>query len=539
MAKILVCDELAEAGLQILSQAGQVVVRTGMDEAQLQAEAADADALVLRSGSHITAPVIENASCLRIIARAGVGVDNIDVAAATRCGVLVVNSPLGNTLAAAEHTIALMLAAARRIPQAAEALRQGCWSRSSFMGHQLFGKTLGLIGLGKVGFEVAKRAAAFGMKVTAWDPYIAPERARTAGVELTDSLDTLVSKADYLSLHCTLNADTRNLVSHRLLGMMKPDAVLINCARGGLVDEDALAEALSDGIIAGAALDVFADEPTTNAALLGLPNLIATPHLGASTEEAQIEVALDAARQVVEVLAGRMPRWPVNAPLLSPEAQATVQPYRPLAAALGTLARSLIESLPHRIELAAGTDLSAEHLAYLRGELVAAMLRDIVDSPVNFINASTVATERGIELAQAKTEQTGGYSRLLQVTVDTGAGRTLIAGALLNGSEPRVVHLDGYRLELLPRQTAVLIWNAESGKPGFVGMLGTLLGDAGINITGIQVAPETVAGVGLLAVTVAADIPEALREQLQGLAGVRRVEIVRLDDSMTDSNGVI
>ncbi len=529
MPQILVCDPIAEAGLDILRKVGEVAVRTGLDEKELVAAVADVDALVVRSSTRVTAVVIESAPRLRIIARAGVGVDNIDVAAATRCGVIVVNSPVGNTLAAAEHTIALMLAVARRIPQAASALEAGKWDRKAYMGRQLFEKTLGLVGLGKVGGEVAKRAAAFGMKIIAFDPYVSPEQARAVGAALTDSLDELVSEADYISLHCTLTPDTRHLVNSRLLGMMKPDAVLVNCARGGLVDEAALAQALRDGTMAGAALDVFAQEPTANVELLQLPNLIATPHVGASTEEAQAGVAVDAARQVADVLSGRMPRWPVNAPPLSPDALAVVEPYLGLVRSLGTLARGLMAGPPRRIELSVAADLAGEHIDYLAGELLVTVLSGIVDGTLNFINAPTVARERGIELAQAKVEQSGGYSNLLQAQIATAEEDIIIGGALLDGSEIRIVRLNGYRLDLVPRQTVLLIWNAQSGEPGFVGKLGTALGAAGINITGIQVAPETVDGVGLMAVTVADPITQSVRKQVVSLPGVRRVEIVDLD----------
>ncbi len=525
---ILVCGSLAEAGLEVLREAGEVIIRTDLDDQQLQEAVAEVDAVVVRSATQVTAAVIESAPKLRVIARAGVGVDNIDLAAATRCGVLVVNSPVGNTLAAAEHTIALMLAAARRIPQAASSLKAGKWDRKAHTGRQLFDKTLGIVGLGKVGAEVAKRALAFDMKVIAYDPYVSPEQAKAAGVTLFDSLEDLAAQADYLSLHCTLTSETERMVNDRLLGMMKPEAVLVNTARGGLVDEAALAQALRDGTIDAAALDVFAREPTDNTELLQLPNLIATPHVGASTEEAQTGVAMDAARQVADVLSGRMPRWPVNAPPLSAEAQAAVEPYLGLVRSLGVLGRSLMSGSPRRIELAAVADLAREHMDYLAGELVVAVLRGIVDGTLNFINAATVARERGIELAQAKIQQTGGYSNLLQVRINTSADELLIAGALLDGSGIRIVRLDAYRLELLPRQTAVLIWNAQSGRPGFIGKLGSVLGAAGINITGMQVAPEIVAGIGLMAVTVADPIAEPVREQIVQLPGVQRVAIVDL-----------
>ncbi len=527
--KILVCDSLAEAGLEILREAGDVVVATELDEIGLIAAVADVDAIVVRSGTRVTAPVIGNAAHLQVIARAGIGVDNIDIPAATRCGVIVVNSPAGNTLAAAEHTIALMLAIARRIPQAAASLKAGEWDRKSYTGRQLCDKTLGLVGFGKVGSEVAKRALAFGMRVLAHDPYVSVEQVEAAGAQLVENLDELVARADFLSLHCVLTADTEHIINAELLARMKPDAVLINCARGKLVDEEALLAALTNGTIAAAALDVFADEPTGNRRLLELPNLIATPHVGAATEEAQASVAVDAARQVADVLAGQLPRWPVNAAALSPEALAALDPYVDLVTKLGVLGRGLMAGAPRRIELVAATDVAGEHLPYLTGRLLVAVLQGIVDGTLNFVNASSVARERGIEIAQTRIDQRGGYAQLLEVRVTTAKDEFRVAGALFDRSEVRIVRLDGYQLDLVPRGLVVLIWNSESGKPGFVGSLGGLLGSAGINITGIQVAAQSVSGVGLMSVTVSDSISAQVRDRISSLPGVQRVEIVDMD----------
>lgn len=527
--RILVCDPLAEAGLAILREAGEVVVATNLDEAALVAAVADVDAIVVRSGTRVTAPVISNAPSLQVIARAGIGVDNIDIPAATRGGVIVVNSPAGNTLAAAEHTIALILAVARRIPQAVASLKAGEWDRKSYTGRQLSGRTLGLVGFGKVGSEVAKRALAFGMRVLACDPYVSVEQTEAAGARLLDSLDELVAGADFLSLHCTLTPDTEHIINADVLARMKPDAVLINCARGNLVDEDALLAALTDGTIAAAALDVFADEPTGNKLLLASPNLIATPHVGAATEEAQASVAVDAARQVADVLAGRLPRWPVNAAALSPEALAALDPYVDLVTRLGVLGRALMAGAPRRIELVVAADVAGDHLPYLTGRLLVAVLHGIVDGTLNFVNAGSVARERGMDVAQTRVDRRGGYADLLEVCVTTADDEFLIAGALLDRSEARIVRLDGYQLDLVPRGLVVLIWNSEAGKPGFVGSLGGLLGEAGINITGIQVAPETVSGVGLMAVTVSDSISARVRARIASLPGVQRVEIVDMD----------
>jgi len=466
MHKILVCDPLSEAGLDILRLAGEVSVRLNLDGRELAEAVADAAAIVVRSGTRIDGPVIE-------------------AARATRCGVLVVNSPLGNTLAAAEHTIGLMLAAARRIPQAAATMKSGGWDRKAFIGRQLFQKTLGLVGLGKVGSEVARRAAAFGMRVIAQDPYVTEQQAAAVGAELVTGLDQLADEADYLSLHCALTPDTRGLINAAVLELMKPDAVVINCARGGLVDEQALLTALRAHRIGGAALDVFEQEPTTNTELLALDNVIATPHVGASTEEAQDAVAVDAARQVRDVLEGRLPRYPVNARPLSPEAQAAVEPYLGLVKSLGVLVAGLADGLPERVELASTAGLAAEHMSYLQGYLLVGMLDDIVEEALNFINAPIVAGERGIEQAQSKIEPGWGYSHLIEVRAATTGGAFDIAGAVLGETDYRIVRVDGFRLEFVPREHVILVYNNRPQEPGFIGKLGLVLADAEISIIGI------------------------------------------------------
>lgn len=529
MDRILVCDPLAPAGIEILQQAGEVIVKTDLDEMELAETVTRADAIVVRSGTQVTERVLQAADSLKIIARAGVGVDNIDVAAATRRGIVVVNSPAGNTLAAAEHTMALMMAASREIPQACAELKSGDWSRKSHLGRQLFEKQLGIVGLGKVGAEVARRAGAFGMKISAYDPFISREQAEAVGVELLDTLQEVASQADYLSLHCALTPDTEDIIDGEILSAMKPEATLINTARGGLVDEDALIEALTSGQIAAAALDVFIQEPTHNRELIELDNVIVTPHIAASTHEAQVNVAVDAARQVVDVLSGRLPRWPVNAPPLSAEALDAVQPYVELVGSLGILARAVMSGPPQRIELSVADGLRGEHLQYLTGRLLVTILTRFIDSELNYINAPAAARERGIEIAQTRGDSPRGYSNWLQVSVHTSDSPTTISGALFEGADSRIVRINGYRLELAPRQTVILVWNADPKKPGFVGKIGTLLGEAGINITGIQVARNEINGTGLMAATVAGQIAEEVAAQIGQLPGVVRVEIADME----------
>ncbi len=525
MHKILVADPIVQEGIEILSQAGEVQQSPGLSEAELRAIIGDFAALVVRSGTRVTRAVIEAGRNLRVIARAGVGVDNIDVAAATRRGVLVVNSPSGNTTAAAEHTIGLLLAAARMIPQGDAALKAGRWERSSFMGRQVSGKTLGIIGLGKVGSEVARRARALGMNVLVYDPYVPRTQADSLGAEVRD-LDSLLAEADFVTIHAALTEQTRHLLGARELGLMKPDAILVNCARGGLVDEAALLKCLRNGRLKAAALDVFEDEPTPNPELVRLPNVIATPHLGASTREAQVQVAVDAARQVVDVLAGRPPRWPVNAPALPEEGAAAVAPFVPLARALGLLQHAVWPTAIQRTELRCSADLAPAYLGTLNRYFLVALLERTTDEPINYVNVSAVAEERGIQVAEATLGTERGYSRVLEAVVTGAEGSHVVTGALVREGQPRIINLDGYSIDLVPDGTVLLIWNSRPEQPGFVGKFGTLTGEAGVNIRGIQVAAEQIGGVGLMVANVATPVTDTLAEQIRALPGVQRLLVV-------------
>jgi len=522
--RLLVCDNLADEGLALLREAGDVVVRTGLSEPELVALVPGFDALIVRSATQITAPVIEAATACRVIARAGVGVDNIDVPAATRRGILVVNSPAGNILAAAEHALALMLAAARSLPQANAALKAGVWDRKSFNGRQIEGKTLGLVGLGNVGAEVARRGRALGMIVLAHDPYVTEERAAAVGARLTD-LATVLAESDLVSLHAAASAETQHMIGAAQLALMKPDAILVNTARGSLIDEDALVAALTSGRLAAAALDVFAEEPTSNRALVELPNVIATPHMGAMTQEAQVNVAVDAARQVADVLAGRPPRWPVNAPPLPPEALQVVAPFLPLAQALGQLARGLQQGPLRRVEVLSSADLAPEYLAYVGATALAELLCGVTDEPVNAINAALLARERHVEVAQTRLEDDRGYTDVLELRL-TAEAPVAVAGALLDRGHPRIIELDGYELDLPPEGIALLVWRRAPSRPGFIGKVGTLLGEAGVNISAIQVSHEAPGEVGLMALTVQSDVPEAALRPIAQLDGVTRIETV-------------
>ncbi|NPV46877.1 MAG: phosphoglycerate dehydrogenase [Armatimonadetes bacterium] len=520
MHKILVCDSIADEGLEILRSVGQVEVRTGLSETELTSAVKHAAAIVVRSSTQITAPVLEAAGECQVVARAGVGVDNIDVPAATRRGILVVNSPAGNILAAAEHTVALLLAAARHVPQADRSMKAGEWDRKNFAGRQIEGKTLGLIGFGNVGRAVARRAQALGMRVVAYDPYVTEERAAADGVELV-SLDQVLSQGHFISLHAVATAASEGLIGERELALVRPGAILVNTARGALVDEMALVSALREGRLAAAALDVFAEEPTPNLELVGLPNVIATPHVGALTEEAQVNVAVDAARQVADVLAGRPPRWPVNAPVLPSEALETLAPMVPLVRALGRLSRSLLQGPLRSLEMLCSETLTSDHLRYLTGVALATLLEGTTEEPVNVVNARVLAEERHVEVGEDRSSEDRGYTNLVELRVGADEAVT-VWGALLDRDRPRIVNVDGYEMDLPPVGLTLLVWREGHGRPGFVGRVGSLLGDAGISITAIQVSQRADAGVGLMALSVRSEIPAEVLRQIAAEHGVVR-----------------
>ncbi len=524
---ILVADPIAEEGIRILEQAGDVVVKTGLGEDELVRAVADADAIVVRSATKVTARVIAAAKRIKIIARAGVGTDNIDVEAATRHGVLVVNSPAGNTLAAAEHTIALLLAAARNIPQACAAMRAGQWDRSRFIGRQLFGKTLGIIGFGRIGREVARRARCMGMNVIVYDPFVSEEVINANHCTPCKELSHLLAESDFVSLHAQLTPQNRGMIGEEQLRQMKQTAVLVNCARGALIEEKALIKALREGWIAGAALDVFSDDKHPPRELLEMENVVATPHLGASTEEAQAQVAVDVAEQVVAVLQGRPARSPVNAPALPPEALTAVAPYLNLAQSLGRLAGALATRAPQRIVVSGSADLTDEHLNLLGRYALAEYITTATGQPANYVNATVIAAEQGVEMAIGRGEGPRGYEQWIIVSIEGPDERIRLDGALVGRGIPRLVRLGEFTVDLVPQGRTLVIWHGQPGKPGFIGRIGTLLGNRGISITGIEVSLEAVDGVGLMLVQVAQELDAQVLEEIQQLPGVLRTEVVQ------------
>ncbi|MCS7055828.1 MAG: phosphoglycerate dehydrogenase [Thermoflexales bacterium] len=483
MFNILIPDDLSAAGLELLHSdpTVRVDVVKKMSRAELLERIPEYHALIVRSETKVDAEVIARGSKLRVIGRAGIGVDTIDVEAATHRGIIVMNTPQANTTATCEHTIAMMLALARNIPQADASLRRGEWTRSKFMGVQLHGKTLGVIGLGRIGTQVAKRAQCFGMEVIAYDPYVSEETARANKVVLV-SLDELLAQSDFITLHSSLTQSSRGLLDGAAIAKMKPGARVINVARGALVDSKALYEALASGKLAGAALDVFEEEPLpADSPLLTLPNVVLTPHLGASTVEAQRDVSIQIAEQVLDALHERDVRNAVNFPPIDPAAWPIIRPYLKLAEKLGRLQAGLMEGRLSRIEVEyRGSDV-APHVKPLTVALLRGLLEPILGGEkVNYVNAPVIANERGIVVTQALNLTSSDYTNLVSCRVTTDHEERTIAGTLFDGSEPHIVQIDHFRIDAVPEGLVLVISSRDV--PGVIGRVGTILGANYVNI---------------------------------------------------------
>lgn len=523
---VLVSDPLAEEGIARLQSYPdvEVEVHTDWDEERLVQEIGRYDALLVRSGTQVTERVIEAGQRLKAIGRAGVGVDNIDVAAATRRGIIVINSPDGNTLSAAEHTVALMLSLARQIPQAHHALvYQKEWKRNKFTGVQIAGKVLGVIGLGRIGSEVARRAIGLDMKVLGCDPFISAERAKQLGVELAD-VDRICQEADFITVHTPLTKQNLGLIGERQFAMMKRGVRLINCARGGIIDEQALSEAIQSGIVSGAALDVFTQEPPTNMPLLELPQVIATPHLGASTYEAQINVAVEVAEGIVKALHGEPVRTAVNAPMFKGDDFDRVAPYVDLCERLGRLFTALFDGGFERIEVAyrgGAADLDARALtpAVLKG-----MLDPILHEQVNFINAPIFAEQRGLHVTETRESKSKVYANLITITGHGKNGDVHVSGTVALGGGPTLVDISGYRLNISGQGLMLIARNED--RPGMIGIVGTLLGKANVNIAFMQVGRKVSGGDAIMVLGVDTHIEDALIDELNQIDALSDIHLV-------------
>jgi len=563
-ARVLVCDPIADDGIAALKRFGaQVDVRTGLTLEELLAAVDSYEALIVRSETRLTREVIEAAGSLQVIGRAGIGVDNIDIQAATEKGVVVVNAPTGNIISAAEHAIALMLALARHIPEANASLKAGRWERERFRGLEVRGKTLGIVGLGQVGSEVARRARGLEMRVLAHDPFVPEERARGLGVELV-SFEELLRESDFLTVHTTLTEGTRRLIGEAELQKMKPTARIINTARGGIVDEEALEAALTDGRLAGVALDVFETEPLTSHPLFGnqkvvvTPHLgastteaqervsldvfetepltshplfgnqkvVVTPHLGASTTEAQERVSLDVAEQIIAVLNGNPAQYAVNAPLISAETYAYLAPYIPVASEAGSLAVQLCQGQMERIEIDYSGEIAQHDLTPLRAAIVGGLLAPISEEHVNVVNVDIVAARRGMSITEKHGPSHELYANLITVAIETTSGETKVSGTLAHDG-PHIVLIDGFWVDVPPGEGYLLVCENRD-RPGMVGAVGTLLGQFDVNISFMNVGRHEKRGTALMVLTLDVPMTPEQLDEVRKLPDIISAKVVRL-----------
>jgi len=532
MAKVLIAEPLADAGVELLRTAHEVDARGSMTREELLAAVPGADALVVRSATRVDAEVLEAGGHLKVVGRAGIGLDNVDVAAATRLGIMVVNAPQSNVISAAEHTVALILAQARNIPQAHSALRDGHWERGRFQGTELYGKTLGILGLGRVGALVAQRCNAFGMRLLAYDPFVSRERAAHMGVELA-SLAEVLARADVVTLHLPKTPETTGLIGEAELAAMKRGARLVNTARGGIVDEAALAKAVGDGQLAGAALDTFAEEPTTASPLFELDSVVVTPHLGASTAEAQDKAGVTIAEQLLLALSGQFVPNAVN--VQAGPVPDALRPFLPLVEKLGQLYVALAGGPGGRTSAMGGGPLQIDYLGALveqdtRVLTLAAlkgMLGPVCHEPVTYVNAPLLAAERGIEITESKTRHSRDWVNLIALSGEGSRGPVGVAGTTVGPRDhERLVAINGIAVDMAPTSHMAFLFYED--RPGVIGRVGTLLGESGVNIASMQVGRRKQGGEALMALTVDAGIPAGVLDRVEREIGAHEATFVQL-----------
>ncbi len=523
--KVLIADAIAEEGINILRPHAEVDVKTGLKPEELIAIIGDYDALIVRSQTKVTAKVIQAGKKLQVIARAGVGVDNVDVDEATQQGIIVVNAPTGNTISAAEHTIALMLSLARNIPQANAVLRGGEWRRSDFMGTEVRDKTLGIVGLGNVGSEVAKRARGLQMKLIGHDPFISVDHARNLRVELVP-MKQLIKESDFISLHLPLTSSTKKLIGAKELALVKPTVRIINTARGGLIDDEALAKAIKEKKVAGAAIDVFPTEPCTQSILFEDDSIIVTPHLGASTTEAQAMAASDVAEQVVDILQGQPPRYPVNAPFIPSETLSALAPFIKVAATLGRLVSQLAEGQTNAVQIKYEGEISNYDTNTLKAAVLGGLLEGVSEERVNLVNVNILATRRGLTVVEQKEATCENYASLITVEVTTSAGVTIGGGTVIHG-ESHIVRVNNFWMDIVPTGGYFLFSNHKD-QPGLIGAVGKITGDADINISAMHLSRLKPRGDALMILALDEPLPEEKQQQILSLPDVHSVKQAKL-----------
>lgn len=528
MIKILVSDQLSEEGLRILREVKefQVDVKTELKPETLKEIIKDYDGLVVRSATKVSGDIINSAARLKVIGRAGVGLDNVNLDAATQKGIIVMNTPAGNTISTAEHTMSMILALSRNIPQANASMKKGEWKRSKFMGVELYNKTLGIVGLGRIGSEVAKRALSFGMKVLAFDPYLSCEVAQHLAVEVVEFKE-LLATSDYITVHIPLTEETRHMISVSQIAAMKKGVRLVNCARGGIIDEQAVADGVRAGKIAGAAIDVFEQEPVpADSELLKLDNIISTPHLGASTEEAQVNVAIEVAEIVRDALLGKGIRNAANYPCLEPEACKVVEPYINLAEKIGSFSSQLIEGRIQDLNLIYSGQVAQFDTSPITLALVKGLLYPMLQETVNFVNSIALAKERGIKIKEAKSSKEEEFVNLIELELKTDKETRSIAGTLSSNKQPRIVKIDEHYVEASPFGYLVVMKNWD--KPGIIGNIGTLMGKYNINIAAMTFGRNTPGGQAVSILNVDSPVSAELLEKIKNLENIMAVKLIRL-----------
>ena len=523
--KILIADPIAKEGIEALQAQAEVVIKLNLKPDELKSIIGDYEALIIRSETCATADIIETGKKLQVIARAGVGLDNVDIETATRRGIVVVNAPTSNTMSAAEHTIALMLALARHIPQASARLKSGVWQRSEYIGTELNNKTLGIIGLGNVGSEVARRAQSFKMRLIGHDPFVSLDYAHNLGVDLV-SMEQLLKESDFITLHLPLISATDNLISTKELNKVKPTVRIINCARGGLIDEEALFKAVETGKVAGAAIDVFSSEPVTDSVLFKSDKIIVTPHLGASTTEAQTNIALEIAEQVLAVLKGQPAKYAVNAPHIPVEILPVLAPFIQVASTIGNLAKQLMEGQINSIQIEYSGEIASYDTNAIKASVIGGLLEGISEERVNLVNASFIAAQRGIKLVEQKQTTYENYASLLTLEVITNAGTTLVAGTILR-DEVHIVRVNNFWQDIIPTG-GYFLFSDHRDQPGLIGTVGNITGKADINISSMQLARLHSRGQALMILALDEPLPEEQIQEILALPDVYTAKMVKL-----------
>ena len=529
--KILVSDNLSKQGVQILEKAGFTVdVKTKLSKEDLLREIKQYDGLIVRSGTKVTADLIAAAERLKVVGRAGSGLDNVDAAAATRRGIVVMNTPGGNTVTTAEHTMSMICAMARRIPQATASMKAGRWEKEKFMGAELYNKVLGVVGIGQIGGYLAKLAQGMSMSVIAYDPYLAEERARKMGVELVD-LSDLFARADIISVHTPLTPETKSLINAAAIAKMKPGVMIVNCARGGIINETDLYEALNTKKVAAAAFDVFEEEPVPPGhPLLTLDNFICTPHIGGSTTEAQDSVAVGIAEQIIDYFTKGIARGAVNIPSVAPELLPRLQPYLNLAEKIGLLQAQVLEGGLESITVEYSGEVASLSVAPLTIAVLKGLLTPILEDAVNFVNAPVIAKERGIEVKEVKSSDAGDFISVIRVRVESGKKPHRIAGTLYNRKDPRIIEIDNFQVEVAPEGHMMLILNVD--RPGVIGNVGQVLGDNKINIARMQCSREERGGNALLIIGLDAPLPASVVETIKRGSNILSVKLADLSKGL-------